>query len=73
MSINCIFIVTEHEPDSEFPVVVKGLFSTRGKAEGFIQLLESESDSHSDDLWWEIDKSEVDALDDAREVSHGVN
>ena len=58
-----IFIVTEHEPDSEFPVVVKGSFSTREKAEAFIQLLESESDSDVDDLWWEVEENIVDALE----------
>lgn len=48
-----VWVVTEHEPDCSYPVVIRGIFATGADAQQFMALLGKDSHRGSDELWWE--------------------
>lgn len=49
-----VWVVTEHEPDCNCPVVIRGIFATARDARQFMVLLDKNRYRGPDELWWEI-------------------
>lgn len=52
-----VYIVVEHEPNSEFPLVNKGIFTTYEAADSYITKLEPTRDPRlsEHDIWWDVE------------------
>lgn len=50
-----VWVVTEHEPDCEWPMVIREVFATLEAAQQFVELLKQDApDDYPDKLWWGI-------------------
>lgn len=47
-----VWVITEHEPNSEFPVIVIGVFRQQSDARKCVSDHELERIKHAD-IWWE--------------------